>query len=51
MTIKIEKYRFENGSLYEFDAEQDAYVFCYSHPHARTEAQAIRRYKKLQQEL
>ena len=35
------KYRFENGKLFKYVPEQNAYVFCFSSPYATTRARAI----------
>ena len=41
------KYRFENGSLYKFDAQSNAYIHCFSSIYAETKKQAIKMYEEL----
>lgn len=43
------QYRFENGSLYRFDADSNAYIHCFSSPYAETEEDAIRMYEESQE--
>jgi len=40
-----EKYRFENGSLFEYDEESNAYYHVYKSANAKTKAQAVREYE------
>ncbi len=44
----MSKYRFENGKLYKFDKERNAYVFVFSSIYATTKTAAIRMYKESQ---
>ena len=41
----IEQYRFENGSLYEYDEEANAYLHVYKSAGAKTKAQAVYAYE------
>lgn len=40
-----EQYRFENGHLYAFDADSNAYIHCYHNARVKTEARAIAAYE------
>tara|TARA_R110000744_G_scaffold58169_1_gene121437 strand:+ start:130 stop:357 length:228 start_codon:yes stop_codon:yes gene_type:complete len=57
ITMKTEQYRFENGSLYEYDIESNSYIHCYKNAFANTKAKAIRAYlenyikEQIQQDL
>ena len=42
----MDKYRFENGSLYVLSG--GAYVHCYKNAFATTKKEAIRRYEELE---
>ena len=44
-TTDSEKYRFENGKLYEFDKQKNAYVFVYQNARVKSKAQAIKNYE------
>lgn len=44
MTVSTSKYRFESGSVFEFSASQNAYVFI-GKLNGRTKAQFIRDYE------
>lgn len=39
------KYRFENGSLYEYIEDQNAYVHCYKNARKTTKRAAIKAYE------
>ncbi len=43
--IEREQYRFENGSLFEYDAERKAYIHCFKNYYCNTKAKAIRAYE------
>lgn len=43
------QYRFENGSLYRYDADSNAYVHCFRSIYAETEEDAIRMYEESQE--
>ncbi len=42
---KTEKYRFENGSLFEYDKESNSYIHCFKHAMYTTKNQAIAAYE------
>jgi len=41
-----EQYRFQQGSLYEFDKEAHAYIHCYKRSGCTTKKQAIEEYEE-----
>ncbi len=43
--LKTEKYRFQSGSLFKYDATRHAYVHCYSSLYAETLEDAVKLYK------
>lgn len=43
------QYRFENGSLYRYDADSNAYIHCFRSIYAETEEDAIRMYEESQE--
>jgi|GEM_PF-4200914 len=47
----VEQYRFENGSLYEYDEDSNAYIHCYKNAFCNTKAKAIRAYEEIQEEF
>ena len=42
----MDKYRFENGSLYIYSEESRAYICCYTNAFVRTKKAAIKRYEE-----
>jgi hypothetical protein len=42
----MDKYRFDNGSLYEFDKESNAYIHCYRRAGCNTKKKAINEYEE-----
>ena len=48
MNNQIEQYRFENGSLYKYDKESNAYIHCYKNAFDNTKAKAIKAYEAAQ---
>ena len=44
----MEQYRFENGTLFEYCADQKAYVFCFKHYAYTTKREAIAEYERVQ---
>lgn len=44
--MKTEQYRFETGSLYEYDNDSNSYIHCYKNAFANTKAKAIRAYEQ-----
>lgn len=44
--MKTEKYRFENGSLYEFSTEKNAYIHVYKNAFDSTMKKAIKAYEE-----
>ena len=49
--VKVSKYRFETGTLFEYNEEQDAYVACFTDYRADTKAKAIKAYEENEDEL
>ena len=47
----VEQYRFENGSLYEYDEDSNAYIHCYKNAFCNTKAKAIRAYEEMPEEF
>jgi len=45
---KVEQYRFNSGSLYEYDESAGAYIHCYRSVKAKTKRQAIAAYEESQ---
>ena len=43
-----EKYRFENGSLFEYNELQNAYIHCYKNAFNNTRAKAVAAYEQLE---
>lgn len=41
-----EQYRFQNGSLYEYDVRNNSYIHCYRSADASTKAKAILKYEE-----
>lgn len=46
MPEKIEQFRFQNGSLYEYSKESNAYIHCYRRAGLRNKQQAISEYRE-----
>jgi hypothetical protein len=42
-----DKYRFETGTLFEYNAEQNAYIACFTDYRANTKTKAIKAYEEL----
>ena len=42
----MEQYRFQQGSLYEYDEESHAYIHCYKRVGCNTKRQAIKEYEE-----
>jgi len=45
---QVDEYRFETGSLFQFDKEANAYVHVWKNARDSTEAKAIKAYEKEQ---
>jgi len=46
----MNKYRFENGSLFEYSEESNAYIFCFKDYTCTTKKEAIKEYENNQSE-
>ena len=46
----MSKYRFETGTLFEYNEEQNAYVACFTDYRANTKAKAIKAYEESKDE-
>lgn len=46
MTKQVEQYRFQNGSLFEYNKDDNSYVHCYRRAGADTKAKAIKEYEE-----
>lgn len=42
----MDKYRFENGSLFEYDEDAKAYIHCYRRAGCNTKRKAIKEYEE-----
>ena len=41
-----EKYRFENGSLFEYDKDSNSYIHCFKNAFCTTKKEAIKEYEE-----
>ena len=47
----VEQYRFENGSLFEYDKNSNAYIHCYKNAFCNTKAKAVKAYEEMPEEF